>query len=446
MKITEKAKSFAITAHIGQIRKSDKEKPKIIHPINVANILQEYNFDDNVIAAGYLHDVIEDTNYTKEDLLKSFGEDVVSLVLGATEEDKSLSWEERKQETITKVKTLDLRHKAIVCADKISNLEDLRIIFEINGKKDFSAFKRGFDKQKWYYTGVYDSLIYNEDEKNDMFVRLKLLIDYIFYDNKHDELERKIFSDNIEEYNKLKKFHYRKQEIYKMKSVLEKNKTYVIEFTGTPRTGKTTLMNNLYDFFKKGGFTTSTLEEFTTSKRYKKDIYPRLKNEYKSVINTEIPKYVLEDLNTEVSKNYDIILVDRSLFDRMIWMDRLYNKNGVTKEEYDNYINKYTPLIKNKINIVLGLYTDSLTSLKRDYYANISLEKRTFLNEKNINEYNNSLVNMKELSSKFNINFHMFDTTNKSEREISFQVLDVILSDMRKQYIDILNKEFNNKI
>ena len=446
MKITEKAKSFAITAHIGQIRKSDKEKPKIIHPINVANILQEYNFDDNVIAAGYLHDVIEDTNYTKEDLLKSFGEDVVSLVLGATEEDKSLSWEERKQETITKVKTLDLRHKAIVCADKISNLEDLRIIFEINGKKDFSAFKRGFDKQKWYYTGVYDSLIYNEDEKNDMFVRLKLLIDYIFYDNKHDELERKIFSDNIEEYNKLKKFHYRKQEIYKMKSVLEKNKTYVIEFTGTPRTGKTTLMNNLYDFFKKGGFTTSTLEEFTTSKRYKKDIYPRLKNEYKSVINTEIPKYVLEDLNTEVSKNYDIILVDRSLFDRMIWMDRLYNKNGVTKEEYDNYINKYTPLIKNKINIVLGLYTDSLTSLKRDYSANISLEKRTFLNEKNINEYNNSLVNMKELSSKFNINFHMFDTTNKSEREISFQVLDVILSDMRKQYIDILNKEFNNKI
>ena len=109
MKITEKAKSFAITAHIGQIRKSDKEKPKIIHPINVANILQEYNFDDNVIAAGYLHDVIEDTNYTKEDLLKSFGEDVVSLVLGATEEDKSLSWEERKQETITKDK--DTRFK-----------------------------------------------------------------------------------------------------------------------------------------------------------------------------------------------------------------------------------------------------------------------------------------------------------------------------------------------
>ena len=357
--IKEKAKLFAIKAHKGQIRKSDKEKPMIIHPINVANILSEYGYDDNVVAAAYLHDVIEDTKYTKEDLLNEFNDDIVSLVLGATEEDKSLSWEERKTITIDKVKYLDLRHKAVVCADKISNLEDMRIIFEIKGKKDFSAFKRGFDKQKWYYTEVYNSLIYNEDENISMFVRLKLLIDDIFNDNKHDELERKIFKGLEEEYNKLIRLHYRKQEIYKMISVLDNNKPYVIEFTGTPRTGKTTLMNNLYDFFKKGGFTTSTLEEFTTSKRYKKEIYPKLKDDYKNIINTEIPKYVLEDLDNEINKNNDIILIDRSLFDRMIWMDRLYNKNGVTKEEYDNYIDEYIPIIKNKIDIPFVMHGGS---------------------------------------------------------------------------------------
>ena len=444
MNIKEKAKLFAIKAHKGQIRKSDKEKPMIIHPINVANILSEYGYDDNVVAAAYLHDVIEDTKYTKEDLLKEFNEDIVSLVLGATEEDKSLSWEERKTITIDKVKDLDLRHKVVVCADKISNLDDMRIIFEVNGKRDFSAFKRGFDKQKWYYTEVYNSLIYNEDKDYVMFSRLKLLIDDIFYDNKHDELERKIFEGREDEYNKLIRLHYRKQEIYKMISVLDKNKSYVIEFTGTPRTGKTTLMNNLYDFFKKGGFTTSTLEEFTTSQRYKKEIYPRLKNEYKSVINTEIPKYVLENLNMAIDKNNDIILIDRSLFDRMIWMDRLYNKNGVTEREYNDYIDKYTKIINDKIDIVIGLYTDSLTSLRRDYTANASLEKRTFLSEDNINEYNNSLMNMKELSNKENINFYLFDTTNKSERDISFEILDTILTDMRKKYIKLLNDEFNN--
>ena len=444
MDMKEKAKLFAIKAHKGQIRKSDKEKPMIIHPINVANILSEYGYDDNVLAAAYLHDVIEDTKYTKEDLLKEFNEDIVSLVLGATEEDKSLSWEERKTITIDKVKDLDLRHKVVVCADKISNLEDMRIIFEVNGKRDFSAFKRGFDKQKWYYTEVYNSLIYNEDKDYVMFSRLKLLIDDIFYDNKHDELERKIFEEREDEYNKLIRLHYRKQEVYKMISVLDKNKPYVIEFTGTPRTGKTTLMNNLYDFFKKGGFTTSTLEEFTTSQRYKKEIYPRLKNEYKSVINTEIPKYVLENLNMAIDKNNDIILIDRSLFDRMIWMDRLYNKNGVTEREYNDYIDKYTKIINDKIDIVIGLYTDSLTSLRRDYTANASLEKRTFLSEDNINEYNNSLMNMKELSNKENINFYLFDTTDKSERDISFEILDTILTDMRKKYIKLLNDEFNN--
>lgn len=443
MDMKEKAKLFAIKAHKGQIRKSDKEKPMIIHPINVANILSEYGYDDNVVAAAYLHDVIEDTKYTKEDLLKEFNEDIVSLVLGATEEDKSLSWEERKTITIDKVKDLDLRHKVVVCADKISNLEDMRIIFEVNGKRDFSAFKRGFDKQKWYYTEVYNSLIYNEDKDYVMFSRLKLLIDDIFYDNKHDELERKIFEEREDEYNKLIRLHYRKQEVYKMISVLDKNKPYVIEFTGTPRTGKTTLMNNLYDFFKKGGFTTSTLEEFTTSQRYKKEIYPRLKNEYKSVINTEIPKYVLENLNMAIDKNNDIILIDRSLFDRMIWMDRLYNKNGVTEREYNDYIDKYTKIINDKIDIVIGLYTDSLTSLRRDYTANASLEKRTFLSEDNINEYNDSLMNIKELSNKENINFYLFDTTNKSERDISFEILDTILTDMRSKYITILNETFN---
>ena len=177
MDIKEKAKEFAINAHKGQVRKSGKEKPMIIHPINVADILKEYNFDDNVISAGYLHDVIEDTKYTKEDLLKEFNEDIVSLVLGASEPDKSLSWEERKLHTINSIKKLDLRHKAIICADKISNLEDLKIFFEIKGEKDFSAFKRGYEKQKWYYTEVYKSLISNEDKNYSMFTRLKLLID-----------------------------------------------------------------------------------------------------------------------------------------------------------------------------------------------------------------------------------------------------------------------------
>lgn len=228
-----------------------------------------------------------------------------------------------------------------------------------------------------------------------------------------------------------------------MIKVLNNNKPYVIEFTGTPRTGKTTLMNNLYDFFKKGGFTTITLEEFTTSKKYKQEIYPKLKNEYVSVVNKEMPKYVLKELKDTISTSPDIIIIDRSLFDRTIWIDRLYNKKGITKEEYNNYLKEYIPIIKENIDIIIATYTDSLTSLKRDYNANLSLEKRTFLSKSNINEYNNSLYNMQDVSSKENINLNIFDTTSKSERDISFEVIDTILTNMKHKYINELNNKFN---
>ena len=48
----------------------------VIHPINVRNIFESYGFDGSVISAGFLHDVIKDTKYTKDDIKKTFGEDI----------------------------------------------------------------------------------------------------------------------------------------------------------------------------------------------------------------------------------------------------------------------------------------------------------------------------------------------------------------------------------
>ena len=226
--------------------------------------------------------------------------------------------------------------------------------------------------------------------------------------------------------------------MYKLKQLLE-NIPYVIEFTGTPRTGKTTLINNLYDFFKKKGFSVEVLEEFTTSKKYKKEIYPTLKDKYKNVVNTEIPKYVLKQLEESISNNPNIIIIDRSLFDRLIWVNRLHLKEGMSVSEYEEYKELYLPLIKEKIDIIVATYTDALTAIKRDYNAHLSLEKRSFLNESNVNEYNKSLLNMKNLAIDNNINLHVFDTTNKNQREISFEIAETILDDMNKKYILRIN-------
>ena len=443
MNMKEEAKKFAIEAHNGQVRKSEPEKPMIIHPIHVGMLLEEYGFDENVISAGYLHDVVEDTKYEEKDIQNKFGEDICSLVMTASEPDKSLSWEERKKHTIETIKKQDLRHKAIVCCDKISNLEDLRNLFEKNGEYNFSAFKRGFEQQKWYYESVYNSLIEGEDESHPMFIRLKDLVEHIFLQKKKDEfIKNELFKDNQEEYDKILKLHYKKLELVKLKNILKDIKPYVIEFTGTPRTGKTTLIANLLDFFKKAGFKVEVLEEFTTSQKYKKEIYPTLKDQYKNVVNTEIPKYVLAQLQESISKNPDIIIVDRSLFDRLIWVDRLFIKKGMSETEYIDYLNTYIPLIQDNINLVLATTTDSFTALKRDYQANLSLEPRKFLNIENIDEYNKSLINMWALALGKQIPIHIFDTTNKEQREISIEIANVILEEMREVYVKRLQKKF----
>lgn len=432
MNVVDKAKEFAIKAHDGQVRKTEKDKPMIVHLFDVASILKLYGFDDNVIAAGFLHDTLEDTKTTKEDILNNFNEDILSLIIGDTEIDKSLSWKERKTITVNEVKYLDIRHKSIVIADKISNLEDMLIYFNKLGKKDFSAFNQGFEEQKWYFESLYQSLILNEDEEKEYFKRLKSLIDEIF-NNKEDEfLKNTIFKNKEQEYIEVKKLDAKKWELAKLKRLFD-IEPYTIEFTGTPRTGKTTLINNLYDFFKKGKFKTSILEEFTTSKRYKEQIYPKLKNEYKNVVNTEIPKYVLKDLEEEMQKDLDVILIDRSLFDRIIWVNRLYLKNGMKEDEYKDYLNTYIPLVNEKIDIVIALKTDAITALKRDYNANLSLEKRNFLNEDNVNEYNVSLENTLKM---FENKVYLFDTTNTSQRETSIEVAHKILDSYRSRALN----------
>ena len=155
------------------------------HPIAVAKLLEEYGYDDNVVASGYLHDVVEDTKYTLDDIKSIFGEDIADLVNVASEPDKSLSWEERRKHTIEKTKNLPLRKKLVIAADKINNLEDLAITFAKTGKRDFSRFNRGEEQQRWYCSSIYESLIYNEDESAPIFQRLKNVLD-IVYNGKED--------------------------------------------------------------------------------------------------------------------------------------------------------------------------------------------------------------------------------------------------------------------
>lgn len=446
LNVKERARRFAINAHNGQVRKSEPDKPLVIHSIEVANILEEYGLDDNVVAAGYLHDVVEDTNYEAVYILEKYGFDIANLVMKASEPDKSFSWEERKIHTIETVKTLPLRNKLLICADKISNLESLLIKFNKTGKRDFSAFKRGEEKQKWYYTSVYESLIFGEDENHPMFRRLKDVIDKVFYNKEDTYLRDVIFSDRPEYYEKLKELHARKEEIKKISKLVKLPKPFVIEFAGTPRTGKTGIFNNLKEFFEKAGFKVKAIEEFTTSKYYKEVFEPNKRTNLKWGYNIAIIEEVNKQLQEALLEDVDIILIDRSLNDRQIWNYRLYKKNGVADDFYLSFREKYTELSKSSINFLLVTYADSIVAVKRDYENSITLEERKFINQENIDEYNEALLSLQELF-KESTNYYMFlDTTSVSKKDVMLEVATQLMIVMRNSYLNAFIEDIHQYI
>lgn len=445
MDIKEKAKMFAIQAHMGQIRKSEPDKPMIMHPIGVGQLLESFGYDDNVVAAGYLHDVVEDTKYTIEEIERKFGKDIATLVKEASEPDKSLSWEDRKRHTIEETKKLPLRNKLVICADKINNLEDLFLKFEKSGNRDFSAFKRGEESQQWYYTNIYESLVSGEDRDLPIFVRLKDILDKVFAKKEDLFLRDTIFGDNQDYYAKLKQLHAQKIELQRLKLLVSLPKPFVIEFSGTPRTGKTTIINNLYDFFKKGGFDISLIEEFTTSKMYKE----KFKNEFEQMNlgkrNLAIIEEVYRQLQNAIASRKEIILIDRSINDRQLWNYIRFIHGDMSEKQYYTSRDRFSTISKELIDFLVVTYAEPLISLKRDYLSSLALESRRFLNIDNIEEYNNSLNALQELFSESVDSIASLDTSNMSISEVSIEVASQILPVMRKRYIKSFQQKYNLK-
>lgn len=121
-----KAASFAAKKHSQQKRKGADGEPYINHPLEVANLLANVGKieDYNILIAGILHDTVEDTETTREELTELFGAEVCGFVLEVTD-DKSLAKQERKQKQIEHAPHLSHGAKQIKLADKISNIRDV---------------------------------------------------------------------------------------------------------------------------------------------------------------------------------------------------------------------------------------------------------------------------------------------------------------------------------
>lgn len=155
------ALEFAKKVHSGQTRKAT-EIPYISHPMSVAQRISRVSDDEDICIAGLLHDTIEDCepygSVTAQTLAELFGSRVANLVQAVTEEDKSLSWEARKQKAVAHIAKMDNDALLLKSADLLDNVTDLTKGVEESGLAYFQEFKRGPQVTIRHHFEVYAAL------------------------------------------------------------------------------------------------------------------------------------------------------------------------------------------------------------------------------------------------------------------------------------------------
>lgn len=140
---------FAVEHHAGAVRKTSSH-PYIIHPLETMQILYSMKADMPLLTAAVLHDTVEDTDATLDEIYQKFGDHIGALVESHTE-DKRLSWTERKQHTIRMLPLASLEVKMMILADKVSNMRSIASDYKRLGEVFWESFNAPKEKQKWYY-------------------------------------------------------------------------------------------------------------------------------------------------------------------------------------------------------------------------------------------------------------------------------------------------------
>ncbi|MEN9407657.1 MAG: hypothetical protein RLZZ455_873 [Candidatus Parcubacteria bacterium] len=152
-----KAIQFATAAHEHQKRKG-KEVSYIMHPLSVGLLLASSGAPEEIIIAGILHDTIEDTEVTYKDIEKEFGKHIADIVNDVTEQDKSLSWAERKRLALDHVATMHPDSLLVKTVDVLHNMSDQLEDYKKEGDSMFAKFNAGKEQQLERYEKLIEAL------------------------------------------------------------------------------------------------------------------------------------------------------------------------------------------------------------------------------------------------------------------------------------------------
>ena len=160
MELVSEAIAFAVKAHDGMRRKKS-ESPYILHPMEAAVIVGTMTYDQNLIAAAALHDVVEDAGITIGEIEERFGKRVRELVQSETEDKReelppAETWRIRKEESLEVLKnTDDIAVLIVWLGDKLANMRSLYRDWKVEGNDMWQRFnQKDINEQAWYYRSI----------------------------------------------------------------------------------------------------------------------------------------------------------------------------------------------------------------------------------------------------------------------------------------------------
>ncbi len=151
----KRAIQFAARKHDGQMRRETEPLPYVTHLFSVALLVAEDGANDDVVTAALLHDTLEDTDTTREEIVESFNEHVATLVDSVSElkekDGKRLDWKERKTDYLVRLENASGDAVLIAIADKIDNIESKLEAFQKEGEALHKRWKQSPEEYLWYH-------------------------------------------------------------------------------------------------------------------------------------------------------------------------------------------------------------------------------------------------------------------------------------------------------
>lgn len=310
------------------------ETGKIYDPLKLTTIiliLKKYGYDDTIVSAGLLSQVVKNGDYSISEIGELFGGRMSSLLLTTSFSGDDLPLIEKKRQFSKIIDGLPNDNKAVIGALLIQELEEIRMSLRLN-KPVLLENKKELEL---YYKSLYDSLYKDADDK-----LLSLLDRYInvFYDVFYglSVKDEKFYENRLDALNRSSSYI---ESLGRLKDVVRSNKDYLIEFTGSDDTN-TQSIRALENFLKDDSFRVKVEEQGSHSK-YTKEHIKSTKSLSMVEKNLLVASALNKSLMSDIVGDKRILICNATLFELLTYYKICYDKGIINDDDLKYYLAEY---------------------------------------------------------------------------------------------------------